>query len=103
VLDVIKRLIVAGLDTQAKAMDILDDLVKKGKLDEAERAEFIEKLDEKISYSKEKSEELINELSNRILAKNPFAFKNDLEDINHRIDELSKRVAKLEKEKKKAK
>jgi polyhydroxyalkanoate synthesis regulator phasin len=102
-LDLLRRLIVAGLDTQAKVVDFLDELVKKGKIDEAERARFMEELDKKISHSKERSEELINELTNKIMAKNPFVCKKDVDALNTRIDELVKRVAKLEKVKKSAK
>ncbi len=93
--DLFKRLILSGLDTQAKVMDFLDEMVKKGKLDEAERAKFVDELEEKISCGKEKSEELINELISRITAKNPFVSKAELAAVNDRIDKLDKQVKKL--------
>jgi polyhydroxyalkanoate synthesis regulator phasin len=100
-LDLIKRIVAAGLDTQARVMDFLDELVSKGKINETERAELLKKLDEKISHGKDKTEELINEITARVAAKNPFVSKKEMDDIQQRIDKLNKRLAKLEEGRKK--
>ncbi len=98
-IDLFKRMILSGLDTQARVVDFLDEMVKKGKIDEADRVKFVDELEEKICSGKERSEEFVTELIRMISAKNPFVSKAEFAVLNDRIDELSKRVKKLEQKK----
>ncbi|MBI5788079.1 MAG: hypothetical protein HZA78_04400 [Candidatus Schekmanbacteria bacterium] len=93
--DLVRKAVVAGLEAQDKAIDFLDELVKKGKIDEAEREKFINELDKKLGETKEKSEEVVNEIVDKIALKNPFVCKKDYDSLQARVIELEKKLSSL--------
>jgi len=98
--ELLNKILTAGLETQDKVVDFLDDLVKKGKIDEKEREKFMENLDEKLLKARDKGEEFINEVTEALTAKNPFVARGDVDDLRKKVQNLEKKISKLEGKKK---
>ena len=94
--DLFRRAVLAGLDAQAKIFDLLDDLVEKGKIDEAERGKFIQELDERLECSREKTEEFINDIIKKVTEKSPFVCKRDLDSLRDQIANLENQLKKFD-------
>ena len=99
--DLFRRGVLAGLDAQAKVFDLLDELVEKGKIDESEREKFIQELDERLECSREKTEEFVNGIVNKITEKSPFAVRREVDKLRDQILTLESRIKKMEGEKNK--
>jgi polyhydroxyalkanoate synthesis regulator phasin len=78
-------------------------LVQKGKIGDEERVGFMKEVHEKLEVSKEKGEELINDISDRLMERSPFVAKKEVEELRSEIRTLRKQINKLEKSKKEAK
>jgi polyhydroxyalkanoate synthesis regulator phasin len=98
--DSFKKILTAGVEAQNKMIDFLDELVQKGKIDEKERTSFMQDIHEKLETSKEKGEELINDITDRLIEKSPFVAKKEVDELRSEIRTLRKHISKLEKAKK---
>ncbi len=101
--DLIKKIINAGLDVQDKVVDSLDELVSKGKIDPADREKFIKDLDKKLSETKDKGEDFINEVAKKVSIKNPFVAKDEITALEKKIEKLEKKINQMEGKKTTAK
>ena len=95
--DTMKKVLSAGVEVQNKMIDILDELVQKGKIDDEERTSFIKEIHEKLDASKEKGEELINDISDRLMERSPFVPRKELDELASEVRAIRKQVNKLEK------
>lgn len=98
--DTLKKILTAGVDAQNKMIDFLDEMVQKGKIDEEERAGFMKEFHEKLETSKEKGEELLNDITDRLLERSPFVAKKEIDELRDEIRTLRKQVNKLVKSQK---
>lgn len=98
--ETLKKLIYAGVGLAAQATEkfevAVNDLVKKGKLSDKEGKKIVDDFFKKTEKKKEEFESKFKSTTEEVVAKFNFAKQTDL-------DELSKRVAKLEKADKPAK
>lgn len=94
--DLFRKVISAGLEIQDKVVDSLDELVKKGKINEKDREKFLKDLDKKIEETKDKGEEFTNEIIDKLSIKNPFAARKEFEDLQEKVKQLEKKLHKLE-------
>ena len=97
--DLLNKVLSVGLETQDKVIDFLDELVRKGRIDEKEREQFLKELDEKLISARDKGEALINDALSKISSKNPLVTKGDLEKLEKRIKKLEDKLKKLEPKK----
>lgn len=98
--EALKKLVYAGVGLAAQATEkfevAVNDLVKKGKLSDKEGKKIVDDFFKKTEKKKEEFESKFKSTTEEVVAKFNFAKQTDL-------DELSKRVAKLEKAAKPAK
>lgn len=98
--ETLKKLVYAGVGLAAQATEkfevAVNDLVKKGKLSDKEGKKIVDDFFKKTEKKKEEFESKFKSTTEEVVAKFNFAKQTDL-------DELSKRVAKLEKAAKPAK
>ena len=99
--DLFRRAVLSGLDAQAKVFDLLDELVEKGKIDEAEREKFIQEFDERLECSREKTEEFINSIISKVTEKSPFVVRKEVDKLRDQIITLESRIKKMEGDKNK--
>lgn len=98
--ETLKKLVYAGVGLAAQATEkfevAVNDLVKKGKLSDKEGKKIVDDFFKKTEKKKEEFESKFKSTTEEVVAKFNFAKQTDL-------DELSKRIAKLEKAAKPAK
>lgn len=98
--ETLKKLVYAGVGLAAQATEkfevAVNDLVKKGKLSDKEGKKIVDDFFKKTEKKKEEFESEFKSTTEEVVAKFNFAKQTDL-------DELSKRIAKLEKAAKPAK
>jgi polyhydroxyalkanoate synthesis regulator phasin len=95
--DTLKRILSTGVEVQNKMIDFLDELVQKGKIDEEERKTFVKEIHEKIETSREKGEELINDICDRLMERSPFVAKKELEELRTEVRNIRKHLNKIDK------
>ena len=95
--DTLKKVLSSGVEMQNKMIDFLNELVQKGKIDDDERKSFLDEVHEKLETSKEKGEELLNDISDRLVERSPFVAKKEVDELRSEIRTLRKHITKLEK------
>ena len=94
--DVVRKALLASLGVQEKVKDLLDDLVKKGELNEREGAKHMKEWVEKAeAQSKDVNRMFVEGVSKGYELAN-IATKEDLDKLAKKVQQLSLRVKKLE-------
>lgn len=93
--DLVRRAMYFGLGaismTKEKAEQLVDELVKKGEINQGEAKEFVDNLVERGKREQEELRAMIRQEINNIKEEMPFVSRRQFE-------ELEKRVAQLERE-----
>lgn len=95
--DIFQKTFMAGLGMQEKFRELLDELIKKGELSEVQGKKLFDEWSEKAGKTKDDFEKNITDLINKSLDKISIPNKAEVEDLNNKIQSLSKKVDKLEK------
>ena len=90
--ELFEKAISTGFEIQGKVVDSLGELVAKGKISDEDKDKFIKELDDKLLETKNKGEELVNGISNKLSEKNPIVTKGDIEALDEKIQKLEKKV-----------
>jgi len=98
VYDVVRKALLAGLGMQEKVTELVDDLVKKGELNEHEGAKLVKEFMDKAKTSKTDMGKKITESVSKGYEKANIATKEDLDKIAKKVQQLTLRVKKLENE-----
>ncbi len=98
--DILKKTYLASLGafemTREKAEEIIDTLVKKGEVKKGERADAVVELMDKVNDNvKTFKDKVSSEVESKLKAMR-LARKNDLEELEKKVDSLIEAVAKLE-------
>jgi len=96
VFDVVRNAIMAGFGVQEKVKEFIDELVKKGELSESQGAKLVKEWTEKADKSTSELSKSMSELVSKTLEKMNIPTKDDMENLNKKIQSLSARVKKLE-------
>lgn len=99
VFELVRKALLAGIGVQEKAKEIIDELIRKGELSEAEGAKLIKEWTEKAEKSTEGLRQSIAELVNSTLERMKLPTREEIERLEKKIDRLSERLKKLEGEK----
>jgi len=95
--DVIKKALLAGLGAQEKVKELVEELAKKGEISKSEGAKIVKAWTEKADKRTEKVSKNLSEIIDKTLSKMNLPTKKDIQELNKKIDALTK---KLEGEKK---
>ena len=94
--DVVRKALLASLGVQEKVKELLDDLVKKGELNEREGAKLMKEwLQKAEAQSKDVNRMFVEGVSKGYELAN-IATKEDLDKLAKKVQQLSLRVKKLE-------
>jgi polyhydroxyalkanoate synthesis repressor PhaR len=100
-MDILKKLTLASIGafnlTKEKAEEIFDEMVKKGEMTKDERSEALKNFVDKSSQSAEKMKEKMEDMASSVAEKFSSKIDRKLEVINVRMEELSKKIADIEK------
>ncbi len=94
--DALRNALLAGFGVQEKVKEFIDDLVKRGELSESQGAKLVKEWTEKADKSTEQLSKSISDIISKTMEKMAFPTKEDIEELNRRIQSLSARVKKLE-------
>lgn len=96
--NIVRNALLAGLGAQEKVKEFIDELVKKGELSESQGSKLVKSWMEKKDKGAEKLTKSLSDLVDKTLVKMNLPTKRDIEELNKKIEALSK---KLEEGKKK--
>lgn len=90
----LKKLVYAGVGFAAQATEkfekSINDLVKKGKLEEKEGKKIVDEFISKTEKTKDSFEAKFKEVTEEVVSKLKFAPKNDVKSLTKRIEKLEK-------------
>lgn len=95
--DVVKKALLAGLGAQEKVGELVDELVKKGEISKSQGAKIVKTWTEKADKRKENLSKDLSELINKTLTRMNIPTKKDIQELNKKIDALSKKLEGTEK------
>lgn len=95
-LDVIRKALLAGLGAQERAKEFIDDLVKKGELNQSDAAKLMNEVMAKAEKSSDEIDRKISSIVEKTLDKLAMPAKRDIEKLEKTVQELSNRVKNLE-------
>lgn len=98
VYEMVRKALLAGLGVQEKVKELVDDLVKKGELNEREGAKLMKEWMEKAKSSTDGVNRMFSEGVSKGLEKANIASKDDLDKLARKVQQLTVRVKKLEGE-----
>ena len=100
--NIFKKGIFVGLGlvslTKEKVEEIIDDLSKRGELSEEESAAYVREVMEKIDARSEESKRWIEEKIDSAFSQINPKTRQELENLNKKVDQLEKMVKSLQKE-----
>lgn len=90
VFDIAKRALLAGLGVQEAVRNFIDDLVKKGELNDAEAAKLLKEWINKAEESTKDLEQKVNERVNKTLGLMNIPTRDDITRLEKQIENLSR-------------
>lgn len=96
VFDVVRNAILAGFGVQEKVKEFIDELVKKGELSDSQGAKLVKEWTEKADKSTSDLSKSISDLVTKAIEKISIPTRDDISQLNKKIEELSERLKKLE-------
>ena len=96
--ETIRKAMLASLGVQEKMKEFLDDLVKKGELNESEGAKLMKEWVDRAKMSGQDMGRMMSDTVNMSYDKLNIASKDDLDALTKKVQQLSVRLKKLEGE-----
>lgn len=96
ILDPIKKLMLAGIGVPEKLKEVVDDLVKKGELNESQGSKLVKEWSEKAEKGSADVTKAINEVVAKTLEKMNITTRDEVDALRKDIDELTKKIEALE-------
>ncbi|MEK6672476.1 MAG: phasin family protein [Nitrospirota bacterium] len=94
--DIVKNAILAGFGVQEKVREFIDELVKKGELSESQGAKLVKEWTDAADKTAEQFTKSFSEISSKALEKMNLPTRDDIENLNKKVLELSDRIKKIE-------
>lgn len=98
VYDMVRKALLAGLGMQEKVQELVDDLIKKGELNEREGAKLMKEWMDRAKTSTQDMSKMASESMSMAFDKLNVASKDDMNALSKKVQQLSVRVKKLEAE-----
>lgn len=98
VYEMMRKAVMASLGVQEKMKEFVDDLIKKGELNEHEGAKLMKEWMDKAKTSTEDVNKMASDSVRVAFEKLNIATKEELDSLNKKVQQLSVRLKKLESE-----
>lgn len=95
--DIFQKTFMAGLGMQEKFKEFVDELINKGELSEAQGKKLFNEWSKKAGKTKEDFEKNMADLVNKSLDTINIPKKSEVDELNKKLQALSKKVDKLER------
>lgn len=96
IFDTVRNAVLAGFGAQEKVKEFIDDLVKKGELNESQGAKIVKEWAEKADKGTSDFSKTMSEIVSMTLEKMHIPTKEDVGKLEKEIQDLSVRLKKLE-------
>lgn len=96
VFDVVRNAMMAGFGAQEKIREFVDELIKKGELNESQGAKLVKEWAETADKSTDQISKNLSDVFAKTMEKMNLPTKDDIEKLNCKLQELSSRLEKLE-------
>ncbi len=96
--DMVRKALLAGLGMQEKVKEFVDDLVKKGELNEREGAKLMKEWMERAKSSTDDMGRMASDGLGAAFDKMNLASRDEMNALSRKVQQLSVRVKKLEAE-----
>lgn len=94
--EAMRKLLLAGFGAQEKLMELVDELIEKGELNESQGAKLIKEWSEKAEKGTEDLNKNLSDLLSKSLERMNIPGRAELTDIDNRLKALEARVSKIE-------
>lgn len=94
--DMVRRALLAGIGAQEKAKELIEDLVKKGELNQSEGAKLLKEVMEKAEKGGEEVDKKVGDVVQKTLDKLNMPSRKDIEALEKKVQELTNRLKRLE-------
>jgi polyhydroxyalkanoate synthesis regulator phasin len=94
--DVLRNALLAGFGVQDKVKEFIDELVKKGELNESQGAKLVKEWSDKAEKNTDELSKSLKELIEKTIDTMKFASKSDIARLEEKINSLESRVSKIE-------
>ena len=94
--DILRNALLAGFGVQEKVKEFVDELVKKGELNESQGAKLVKEWADKAEKNTEDISNSLNDLVKKTIDKMKFPLKEDVDKLTEQVSILSERIKKLE-------
>jgi len=94
--DIIRNAMLAGFGVQEKVKEFVDELVKKGELNESQGAKLVKEWADKAEKNTEDITSSLNDLLKKTIDKMKLPAKEDVDKLTEQVSILSERIKKLE-------
>ena len=94
--DILRSAMLAGFGMQEKVKEFVDDLVKKGELNESQGAKLVKEWADKAEKNTEDITNSLNDLLKKTVDKMKLPSKEDMDKLTQQVSVLSERIKKLE-------
>jgi len=94
--DIIRNAMLAGFGVQERVKEFVDELVKKGELNESQGAKLVKEWADKAEKNTEDISNSLNDLVKKTIDKMKFPLKEDIDKLTEQVSILSERIKKLE-------
>ena len=105
-MNVLKKSFLAGLGVfsvgKERLAEIVDELAKQGELSEKEKSVFLNELREKVKTGSTELRDNVEQAVKETVKKIKWANAEEIKKLRKQVDTLTKKVASMEKTKKKA-
>ncbi len=97
--DIVRKALLAGLGAQEKAKELVEDLVKKGELNQSDGAKLIKEVMEKAEKGTEEIDKKVGAIVQKTLEKLNLPNRKDIEALEKNVQELTNRIKRIEETK----
>lgn len=94
--DTVRKALLIGLGVQERVKEFIDELIKKGELNEAQGAKLLKEWMGKAEDSTKNLNKTITEFIGKTLEKMNIPSRDEIEKLTRKVQALSVRVKKLE-------
>jgi len=94
--NIVKDMLFVGIGIQEKVKEFTKEMVKKGESSNSQAAIFVKELNERVEKNKKEVSNTITNFIVKTVQKMNIPTKDDIEELNKKIEALSKKVKQYE-------
>jgi polyhydroxyalkanoate synthesis regulator phasin len=95
-MELVRKALLAGVGAQEKVRDLVDELVKRGEMNQGDGAKLVKEVLDRAEKRGEELDQKISGAVQKTVEKLGLPTRKDLESLEKRVEDLSARIQRLE-------